>query len=176
MNHASEDLINEHNGILHGLNILEMMLKTDISTRDFIDLAGFFQLFADKCHHGKEEGLLFPAMEMAGIPKETGHIGQLLLEHAEGRKYLSQMNAALLDNSIKKDELCSAAGNYIDLLRRHIEKENKILFPLADRKIPEVKQQELAALFEEFEEKVMGKGTHEKLHRLLNRLEKKYLK
>jgi hemerythrin-like domain-containing protein len=34
----------------------------------------FLKEFADRCHHGKEEDFLFPALEKAGIKKEGGPI------------------------------------------------------------------------------------------------------
>ncbi|NLC93837.1 MAG: hypothetical protein GX677_10380 [Treponema sp.] len=62
------------------------------------------------------------------------------------------------------------------MMRAHIEKENKVLFPMGDKLLPMNEQEHLLTQFEEFEEEVMGKGTHEKLHETLHRLEKKYLK
>jgi hemerythrin-like domain-containing protein len=32
----------------------------------------FLTVFVDKCHHGKEEEFLFPALEAAGIAREGG--------------------------------------------------------------------------------------------------------
>lgn len=61
-------------------------------------------------------------------------------------------------------------------MRSHINKENRVLFPLGDKIIPIDEQKLLLNQFEEFEEKVMGKGTHEKLHGLLHNFEIKYLK
>lgn len=85
MVYASSDLKNEHEGILFGLQILKKMVfkleNTDVELSDFQDMIGFFSLFADKCHHGKEEGLFFPALEKAGVPNLNGPIGQMLLEH-----------------------------------------------------------------------------------------------
>ena len=74
MKYASEDLINEHEGILFGLKILKKMAErlvgnTNIETQDYYEIVNFLKLFVDKCHHGKEEGFLFPAMEKAGIQK-----------------------------------------------------------------------------------------------------------
>jgi len=45
----------------------------------------FFSVFVDTCHHGKEEELLFPAMETVGISRESGPIGAMLGEHQQGR-------------------------------------------------------------------------------------------
>jgi hemerythrin-like domain-containing protein len=179
MDYASRDLIDEHEGILFGLKILEKMAnllkgKEKVEVSDIKDMVEFFQLFADKCHHGKEEGFLFPAMEKYGIPRENGPIGQMLSEHVEGRKYIAQMADSAKDE-LRTDSFIDAARNYINLLRSHIDKENNVLFPLGDKKIPPNVQTELLESFEKYEEEIMGRGTHEKLHILLSAFEKKYL-
>lgn len=178
MMYASEDLINEHKGILLGIAILEKMVAIVKSNGifkidDAKEMINFFKLFADKCHHGKEEILLFPEMEKAGIPNEHGPIGQMLLEHNEGRKCIKTMEEGINDSKV--DTFINAASKYIDLLRHHIEKENTILFPMADRRIPLDIQNNLLELFEKHEKDVMGEGIHEKLHDLLHTMEKKYL-
>lgn len=179
MKYASEDLVHEHEGILFGLNILEAMTKRIESGQDIdIDDAGgmirFLKLFADKCHHGKEEGLLFPALVKSGLRHDGGPVGQMLAEHAAGRGYIAEMSACT-EGDFDRDGFTGAARNYIGLLREHISKENTVLFPYSDRTLPPGEQERLLEQFEIFEEQVMGKGTHEKLHELLGRLESKYL-
>lgn len=180
MNYASEDLINEHKGILTGLNILEKMVESlkenkKVEIEDIKEMVNFIKLFADKCHHGKEEGLLFPAMEKAGIQNENGPIGELLAEHITGRKYVTQMLDSMEDGHLKKEEFIQAATDYITLLRAHIIKENTDVFPMGDKLIPSEEQKRLIEQFEEFEETVMGKGTHEKLHEMLHQFKNKYM-
>lgn len=51
----------------------------------FLQAADFIRGFADGCHHKKEEGVLFPAMQSAGVPCERGPIGVMLAEHERGR-------------------------------------------------------------------------------------------
>ena len=179
MDYASRDLREEHEGILFGLKILEKMAnllreKGNVAVADTKDMIAFFQVFADKCHHGKEEGFLFPAMEKYGISRENGSIGQKLREHAEGRKYIAQMVDAA-NSGLETGDFADVARHYIDLLRRHIDKENNVLFPLGDKKIPPDVQAELLESFEKYEAEVMGSGTHERLHTLLKAFEKKYL-
>ncbi|HHU18614.1 MAG TPA: hemerythrin [Clostridiales bacterium] len=181
MMYASQDLINEHEGILIGLTILEKMAdKVEqsgiIEISDIEESVNFFKLFADKCHHGKEEGFMFPAMQKAGLPNEGGPIAQMLLEHDEGRKYITEMSSSIENGALEGNKFIQAAKNYISLMREHIEKENRVLFPFGDKIIPMDEQQQLLEQFEEFEEKVMGKGTHEKLHMLLHNFKVKYLK
>lgn len=179
MQYASEDLRNEHEGILFGLQILEKMVqltetKSDVPIEDFREMIHFLQLFADKCHHGKEEGLYFPALELAGVLRENGPIGQMLLEHDQGRQLISEMSVATA--GVRRDaDLIRASTDYIHLLRAHINKENTVLFLMGDRMIPAQKQAELLSSFETFEEEVMGSGTHDRLHKMLDAFESKYL-
>ena len=55
----------------------------------------FFRLFADACHHGKEEDLLFTELEAQGMPRDAGPIAVMLDEHAQGRALVRTMAAAL---------------------------------------------------------------------------------
>ncbi len=64
----------------------------------------------------------------------------------------------------------SAARGYVQLLREHIYKENNILFVMAERMLSGTEQQELVAAFERVEEDKMGAGTHERLHKLMDKL------
>lgn len=183
MKYASEDLRNEHEGILHGLTILERMAKRlengkAVDRKDLADMIEFLRLFADKCHHGKEEGLLFPEMEKNGIPNEGGPIAQMLADHAEGRKLITAMASAISgewgEAQVDGARFAMNAHAYCALLRTHINKENNILFPLGDRRIPTEAQAELLESFEHHEKTTMGAGTHEKLHEILDALAEKY--
>ena len=179
MAYASKDLIEEHEAILHGLSILEKMTAlldtpTDALSKDLQDMVDFLVLFADTCHHGKEEGLLFPAMEQAGIPKEGGPIGQMLHEHEQGRAFIRGMKQALGGESVDAGAFRTNASGYIELLRAHIEKENQILFPMGDRFLPPEKQQELLEAFDKHEEEVIGAGVHERLHAMLDNFASRY--
>ena len=136
----------EHLVILKVLDALERVLNkgSALSTQNVETLAkyvSFFQLFADACHHGKEEDLLFPELEARGIPREGGPIGVMLAEHEQGRGFVRQMREALpgarAGEAAAVDALVSAGRDYIDLLRQHIDKENNVLFMMADRVVDE---------------------------------------
>jgi hemerythrin-like domain-containing protein len=107
--YASQDLINEHEGILFGLTILEKMANEveqleEIEVRDIEEMVNFFKLFADKCHHGKEEGLMFPAMERVGVSNEEAPMEQLMLEHEEGRKYIAGMDFSINNGALEGEK------------------------------------------------------------------------
>ena len=97
--------------------------------------------FADGFHHAKEETLLFPLLVEKGFSLEQGPVGVMLNEHVQGRNYVKGMaeNIALY----KTGDLNSLSliyqnmKGYIDLLRNHINKENNILFKMADRVLTE---------------------------------------
>ena len=105
----------------------------------------FFSVFVDKCHHGKEEDLLFPAYEAVGIPNKNGPIGAMLAEHAEGRGYIKNMTEAF--KGFKKGEHFSGtriveyAKKYIALLKQHIDKEDTVLYPMGDARLTRGKEQ-----------------------------------
>jgi hemerythrin-like domain-containing protein len=100
----------------------------------------------------------------------------MLAEHDTGREFIKQMTEASAEKILNKDKFIKSSRGYINLLRAHIEKENKVLFPMGDLKLSEMKQKELLEAFEDFEEKVIGKGKHEELHKQLDSFNIKYLK
>ena len=180
MSKAIADLMNEHEAILSALQILESMTTAientaSVDKKDIHDFIGFLKEFADKCHHGKEEGLLFPAMVGAGIPDKGGPIGALLAEHAQGRQFIRDMEESI-STEVDRIKLLQAAGDYAHLLRNHIKKENTVLFPMAENVLTGPQLEKLYEGFEEHEEKVIGHGRHEELHAILNSLQKKYPK
>ena len=139
----------------------------------------FIRVFADKCHHGKEEELLFSAMEEAGIPKEGGPIGVMLTEHDVGRGYVRGMSEAVAKYKAGDHQASSAivgnARNYIALLTQHIDKEDNVLYPMADMHLSVEKQEELLKEFERVEHERIGVGKHEEYHKLLDHLTQVYL-
>ncbi len=89
----------EHQLILRVLDVVQSLLeKGDAGEWDFDawdDCVAFFRLFADACHHGKEEDLLFPELEARGMPRDSGPIAVMLSEHKQGRALVAQMAGAL---------------------------------------------------------------------------------
>ena len=177
-------LIKEHDAILVMLNILEKVcLRLDVGERveetDLENIVEFFKVFADKCHHGKEETILFPPLEEYGIPNEGGPIGVMLSEHVMGRDNVKEMSNSINDYKEGKEYSSKVfvgyARKYIALLTEHIDKENNILFVMADKRIPEERQQSLLIDFERVEEEKIGPGVHEKYHKLLDELSVVYL-
>jgi hemerythrin-like domain-containing protein len=173
----TEILSDEHRVIERVLGALEQLMRLPVSdsVERWQKALEFLRHFADACHHFKEEKVLFPAMEAHGIPNEGGPIGMMLAEHEEGRAHVRSMLAAVEQIAAGKaasvDLLLSHAGAYLTLLREHIQKEDEVLFPMADEVIPQDEQRQLLRRFEQHEAEEMGAGAHEKYLKIAAELE-----
>lgn len=163
-------LRHEHEVILRALQLLERLGRR-LEAGEAVDRAAlawlrdFFSTFADRCHHGKEEQHLFPAMERQGVPRDGGPLGVMLYEHEQGRGFIRAMRDA--DDQV----VAQAISAYVELLRGHIDKENNVLFVLAEQVLSPEEQYGLVHSFEEVEQAVVGPGIHERLLADLARLE-----
>lgn len=144
-------------------------------TRDAID---FIRNFADRCHHLKEEDILFEKMIEKGFPKEGGPIYVMLMDHEQGRAHVKAMDesaeAASGGNSDSAKTFVNNARGYAGLLREHIIKEDHILYVMANQAFNDADQQDLLHRFEHVEHHDMGEGTHEKYLGIADRLGQKY--
>jgi hemerythrin-like domain-containing protein len=181
---TTEELKKEHQGIKLMLRILRVIAaKVEEGERlpqgDLEAIAEFLSVFADKCHHGKEEEYLFPALEAAGVSREGGPIGVMLSEHTKGRALIAGLKEAIpgLGSGERNapGRFASVAREYAGLLTQHIEKEDGVLFPMTEARITADQDEELFEAFENLERERIGSGKHEEFHRLLKRLKKAYL-
>jgi hemerythrin-like domain-containing protein len=174
----------EHRALERMLNVLEAALKKSengeqIQPQVYFDIIEFIKKFGDKCHHGKEEDLLFPAMETKGFSKQMGPVAVMLYEHMQGRNLVAAMAKAVEryaenDSSALKD-LSANGRNFMELLRQHIQKEDNILFVMADQHLNEIEQNELLAKFQKVEQENEVCALKTKLISTLERLEKEFI-
>ena len=181
---ATDELKKEHEGIELMLRILRAIAdklgkSEDIGIEHLEGIMEFLSIFVDKCHHGKEEEFLFPALEAAAVPRDGGPIGVMLSEHEQGRKLVARLKNAVTSYTSGDKTAISAIRTVVDeytaLLTQHIEKENSVLFAMADAKLDTAKDTELFEAFEQLEKERIGTGKHEAFHALLNQLEYEYL-
>jgi hemerythrin-like domain-containing protein len=170
--------MNEHRVIERALTLLELATTrmergVSVSLEALNMLLKFFQIFADKCHHGKEENSLFPLLEVKGVPREGGPIEVMLYEHQLGRSYVKAMRESLevFDKILDaKTKFISNSLNYVALLRNHIYKEDNILFRIASQVLTRDDDEKLMREFEDTESKV-GHEVHEQLIKNLDYIE-----
>ncbi len=180
---ATQELIAEHNAVLVALQILEKVeaaleAKRDQAPEHLGQLVEFLKGFVDRCHHGKEEDVLFPELERRGVRRDGGPIGVMLMEHEIGRGHVRAISDGL--DQLRRGEAGAVtairehASAYRELLRSHIHKENNVLFPMADRFVPDDVAETLAEKFEEIERDRVGEGKHEAYHAMLHALKDLY--
>ncbi len=164
---ATKQLKDEHKAVKQALKILEKICKKldkgeKVDPKHIQNLLEFLRVFVDKCHHTKEEGVLFPAMEKTGVPNEGGPIGMMLIEHDLGRGFIKGM--------VEGKDFTKNARNYIALLNDHIDKEDNILYMIAEMHLSFDEDKRLLKEFDKIEEEKVGKGKHEEFHRMLDNL------
>jgi len=107
----------------------------------YIDAVDFIRNYADRFHHAKEEDVLFVELINNGMPEKQSPIEAMHMEHDQGRAHVRAIEEAAqkaLDGEIgQATVIIENAKGYAALLRGHIEKEDDILYPLAERVLPE---------------------------------------
>ena len=177
----TDDLMNEHRVIERMLGILteannRLEKGQDIDPKLYIDAVDFLRNFADKCHHSKEEKLLFEKMMERGVSGEVGPIAVMMREHQDGRAHVKSLDKLSKEKMSKttREGLIKSSRAYVDLLSRHIQKEDSVLYPLANQILDKDDQKELEEGFERVEKEIMGLGVHEGYHKMIEQWEQKY--
>lgn len=142
----TQALVDEHRLILRMITLLERnAARTAVggycNWQFYLDGVDFIRNYADRFHHAKEEDVLFEALITNGMPREHSPIAAMLMEHDQGRVFVRILEAAAreaLDNQTDMEQVIAEnALAYAALLREHIAKEDDILYPLAERIMPD---------------------------------------
>jgi hemerythrin-like domain-containing protein len=170
-------LMKEHRLIERMIRIMSLKLK-DISKENkvdpsFVDTAvDFIRTYADRCHHGKEEDILFRDLAKKDISAEHKRIvDELIKEHVMGRNNVKKLVEAK-EKYVQgnKDALKDIISNMEILAKfypKHIEKEDKHFFiPCMDYFADEEKDAMLKEMWE-FDKNMI----HEKYNKIVESLE-----
>jgi hemerythrin-like domain-containing protein len=172
-------LRDEHEIILRGLDLLADFSEklndgVPVAPDKLDSIIEFFRLYADKTHHGKEEALLFPAMVAKGFSYETGPIHCMMADHEQNRTLTRAMIAEIsgmrAGDSRAPLRFAEAAHRYIQGLREHIQKENMVLFNMAEQVLLPSEEPSLLAQFHEVDNKEIGREEIQRLIRILDRV------
>ena len=183
MNKCVELMVQEHEvivGVLASLQALAEKLRTggEVARQDVADFGRFFRDFADKCHHGKEEDRLFVKMVQAGFPQDSGPIAVMLSEHEAGRQEVRGLLAIGAGSGpLSEDERASVieyAGQFVPLLFAHIQKENNVLYPMAQNTISPEEFERLDQSCDAFDREIRGQIDVDELKALAASLARRY--
>ena len=176
-------LMDEHRVIEQVLDCLDAMAgrcarEGRLDAEAATQAIDFFRAFADRCHHAKEEDLLFPLMESRGFRPDAGPTAVMRAEHVQGRSLVAAMEAAVpgaaAGGAADLESWQRAARHYSALLREHIQKEDHCLFPMAERGLLPADMAELERRFDAVERVEIGPGVHERYLRLADALAERF--
>lgn len=178
MNKSIEKLMSEHRLIEQVLGSLATFLEKlganpDLPREHLAQFAGFFRNFADRCHHGKEEDILFRALaEKPLSPAHRKAMNELAIEHVYIRKQIAQLvlqkEAFLHGNKAGVAGAVGVLNSLAAFYPQHIDKEDHHFFIPAMEYLSMAEQEELMCQFAEFDRKLF----HEKYSMLIEEMEK----
>lgn len=182
MQKAIEVLMGEHRLIEQALGSLEAFAAEiraggPAPRRVVGEYAEFFRGFADVCHHGKEEEILFRRLLEEGFSRDSGPLAVMYYEHELGRAHVRGLAELAGGTGAPADQervlLLQHADAFVPLLRQHILKEDRILYPMALQALGAADLDRLNAEFEAFETRATADGSHDRLLGLADRLTKR---
>jgi hemerythrin-like domain-containing protein len=100
----------------------------------FIDMAvDFMRTYADRCHHGKEEDILFAELTNKSLPSDLKKImDELIEEHKQAREYTKELVKAKENYLRQEPEAVKQVLFYLDKITvmypNHIIKEDQHFF------------------------------------------------
>ena len=156
---------------------IELLNRTKIM---FLDASvDFFRTYADRTHHGKEEGILFRNLGTKVLsPEHNDLMEELVQEHikarsnvralAEARQAYAGSKTGSPEAMVALDEIIARLKTLVDLYPPHIEKEDRHFFiPILDY-FSQEEQDEMLREFQEFDRQMI----HEKYKHVVESYEK----
>ena len=169
-------LSEEHQNILKVIGALEKECNAiekgkSIDKAFFNTAIDFIRNYADKFHHAKEEDILFKELCRDTVQMHCNPTQQMLHEHDLGRGFVKELEGAVKKGD--KTKVMENARGYAGLLREHIDKEDNILYPMADQALNEETQKAMLKKFGSAEAKKFSKGTKERYLKTAKDFEKR---
>lgn len=175
-------LTEEHetiSGLLGALQTYATRMRSG-ATVDPADLARFSQVLheiVDYRHHEKEEGILMPLLARNGFEWSTGLLAELRHEHGHLRHLIDVLaQAASKDSASSREQrrqVVEVALDFVEYKRRHIAKEEDVLFPAILERLDARALEQLTAELERFD-RATGVASRGPLEQIANELVTRY--
>jgi hemerythrin-like domain-containing protein len=177
-------MMEEHKLIKRGLFIIRKMSIAvlngeEVPFDDFKKIIDFVRNYADKHHHNKEEEILFKKMvDALGAEMVQAPISGMLVEHDFGRLFMKNLELSLErvregDKDSRVDIIANAVG-YADLLNRHIDKEDKVIYTFARRALKEDDLSDVNKRCEDVENTAEGEDIQKNYVKAIEELEARW--
>jgi len=170
----TKDLRDEHDSINGFLAVLEAMVGKieqgePVEPEDLQWMFEFSRDFIDRCHLGKEEHVLFPVLEAAGMPCDA--LYSLIADHEAARdaaRFLRGAAAGYGEGDVRSPrEIASGSRRYIGLLKDHMAAETDLFYSAADLYLTKEIKYKLLEDLQKYEQERIGAGRCEDLLELL---------
>jgi hemerythrin-like domain-containing protein len=172
MNQGPTDILEAEHRVIEKVVGAAAILADELESGQAVEpatleaIVEFMRTYADRCHHGKEEAELFPALERKGVPMHGCPIGALTGEHQQGRTLVAGLAEATASyasgNPAGQPALVQGLRGIVNLYPTHIWKEDYLLFPMANKVLDEADQRDLLQRFARVEA-TMGPDTHQRM-------------
>lgn len=166
----TKSLMKEHQLITRMIHLLQHELtniksKNIINTQFIKSAVEFLRTYADKCHHGKEEDILFKELNKKKIPSaHNKEMQQFIKEHQTARSFVKK-----LETSTEINLVIECIETLINLYTNHIRNENKYFYPILEY-FSEKEHQSMLKEANQFDQQF----DHEKYIKMIEQLEQKY--
>ena len=162
-----ERLISEHRLIEQMVSLVEKETEIIVATGkvepNFIGAAvDFFRTYADRYHHGKEEGILFKELSNKRL-SETDHsmILELTNEHAFARRTVKSLESLkekyVAGTTETRKDILELLNTLVKLYPQHIQKEDTQFFLPSMKYFTQTEQEDMLDTFIEFDENFTNK-------------------
>jgi len=178
---AIELMVHEHTYIKRVLKVtravcLRILNGEEVDYKIFYQVIDFVRNYADKHHHSKEEDILFKRMAEDLVEKiGTGPIQGMLVEHDQGRLFIlnleNAVNEVLKGNMDARLDVISNAIAYTDLLNRHIDKEDNVIYVFGQKQLSEEALEDIEIKCNEVEETATSNKLQLKYTTMVDELE-----
>lgn len=155
-----EVLVSEHRSIQMKMVVMEGVcnrIETGeaVSPQELDEFLQFISVYVDEVHHGKEEIYLFPALLAAGMPRSGGLVNQMVTDHRFGESTFEEMKQSAAEYKMNRNgagaRFAESARIYIGQIRKHIDAENNMVFPLIESMVEPEKQRKILVQFNRLE-------------------------
>ncbi len=167
MKHTSLQIIRDEHAslaaMLHSMRLLVQRGPANLP-ETFFDVmrAMLFYIdeFPERLHHTKESDLLFPRV-VQRAPQVMAIVDRLERDHMTGEKAVREVQHLLLAWELlgesRRQDFIDAFNQYVDFYLEHMQLEESVILPEAERVLSEADWKELDAAFEKNCDPLTGK-------------------
>ncbi len=176
-------LVEEHQNIKRMLVVIRKLCYRilnggQVDYKDFYRIIDFVRTYADRHHHGKEENMLFNRMllELGETAEKMVKHG-MFVEHDMGRLYMQELEVAVkkvLDGEEEaRLDVIANAISYTHLMYRHIDKEDNVVYPYAQKNMLNATLDAINSESEAYERSETARHAREEYIPLIEEMESK---